>query len=514
MITSLLFGMNAIGQNIPESDTLKKIEIVNASSLRQITIDDSTVLETLSGNAICKQGATTLSGDSIILNKRLGTVEVFGNVHINDADTVNTYSGYLLYESKAQLAHLKSKIRFVDKQMQLFTDDLEYDVKSGIAKYRNGGKVINNKTILTSKDAVYYSDTKDAFFYEQVQLTDPKYTMKADSLRYNTYFKNAYFISPTDIKSTTSRVTTTSGSYNLETGKAFFSDKTEIRDQSIYLSGNKMAIDEKSNIIQVEENGKFIDSINKFMIIGNQIMINQKNSSFLATRKPVMILYKDNDSTFIAADTLFSGKRARFIDPEDHKKSSLKPDSLRYFIGFHHVRIYNDSVQAISDSMHYTDMDSSFKLFNNPICWNGNTQLTGDTMFLYTKNQQPKEVNVFFNAMVINKTTQGFFNQMNGKTLNAYFKAGNIDNIRTKGNPAESIFYPQDNDSAYIGMNRSKADAIDIFFVDKTIHKIKYTNDVSGTLFPMNQIPAVLNQLKNFNWQDDKRPKSKLAIFE
>jgi lipopolysaccharide export system protein LptA len=240
-----------------------------------------------------------------------------------------------------------------------------------------------------------------------------------------------------------------------------------------------------------------------------------------------MILYRDNDSTYIAADTLFSGRRIK--DSTDKKITTTKDtlqkiqaidvnnhsqDTIRYFIGFHHVRIFNDSLQAVSDSLHYSTIDSAFKLFGNPICWNNNTQLTGDTIYLNTENQKAKQLYVFFNAMVINKTSDGLYNQMAGKTLNGFFKDGNIDYIRVKGSPAESIFYPQDNDSANIGMNRSKGDVIDIIFTNKEINRIKFINDVDGTLYPMNQIPAAVKFLKNFKWQDERRPKNKLELFE
>ena len=516
-------------QNLPSSslDTNRTIQIISARSLRQITINNSTVLETLAGNAIVKQGNTILYGDSIVLDKVLGIAEVFGNVHINDADTVNTYSQYLRYMGNEQMAYLSKDVKFTDGKAQLTTNNLEYNVKTGIATYKDGGKVINGKTILTSKEAVYYSDTKDVFFKKEVHLTDPKYNMHADSLRYNTAFKNAYFISPTHIVSSNGIIDTKSGNYNLETGEAVFFDKTIFRDSTRFISGNKVAFDEKNNIIQIEGNGKFIDSANHVIVLGNQIMIDKKNSTFLATRKPVMILYQNNDSTYISADTLFSGKRINDSSVSDKKyiKDSLnKPisieannkskDSIRYFIGFHHVRIFNDSLQAVSDSLHYSTEDSTFKLFQNPVCWNGDTQLSGDTMYMFTEKQQAKRLDVFNNAMVINKTKEGFFNQMSGKTIVGNFINGNIDVIRTKGSPAESIFYPQDNDSAYIGMNRSKGDAIDIIFINKTINKIKYINDVNGTLYPLKQIPAELKFLKNYNWQQNRRPKNKLELFE
>lgn len=201
----------------------------------------------------------------------------------------------------------------------------------------------------------------------------------------------------------------------------------------------------KNDIIQIEGNGKLVDSSNNVIVLGDQMIIDKKNSTFLATRKPVMIIFKNNDSTFITADTLYSGKRKNQVDSSVSitKTDAVKnSDSVKYFMGFHHVRIYNDSIQAVADSLHYSTIDSTFKLFKNPVCWNGNTQLSGDTIFLFTTNQQPKRVFIWNNAMVINKTSAGFYNQMTGRNMNAYFNDGTLDYIRTKGSPAESIFYP------------------------------------------------------------------------
>ncbi len=527
LISNHSFSQAATYTISPSADTNKTIEIINAKNLRQITINDSTILQTLSGNAKVKQGSTTLEGDSIVLNKRLGTAEVFGNVHINDADTVNTYSQYLKYIGNEQMAYLQNDVKLTDGRAKITTNNLEYNLKTGIAQYKNGGKVINDKTMLTSNEATYYSDTKDVLFINNVHLKDPKYNMTADSLRYNTAFKNAYFISPTHIISESGIIDTKSGNYNMETGEAVFFEKTIFRDSTRFISGNKVAFDEKSNMIQIEGNGKFVDSVNKIIVLGNQLLIDKKNSTFLATRKPVMILYQKDDSTYISADTLFSGRRmkdnvtANLKDSTDTLKNTIHidsnkntKDSIRFFIGFHHVKIFNDSLQAISDSLHYSSEDSTFKLFGNPVCWNNNSQLSGDTMYLFTEKQQAKKLYVFNNAIVVNKTKEGLFNQMAGKTLNGFFKEGNIDYIRVKGTPAESVFYPQDDDSAYIGMNKSKGDVIDIIFVSKNINSIKFINDVDGTLYPMNQIPAAIKFLKNFNWQDQKRPMNKLELFE
>ncbi|MEP6712093.1 MAG: hypothetical protein ABJA37_06750 [Ferruginibacter sp.] len=192
----------------------------------------------------------------------------------------------------------------------------------------------------------------------------------------------------------------------------------------------------------------------------------------------------------------------------------IKPDSIRYFLGFHHVKIFNDSIQAVSDSMYYSTEDSVFRLFQDPVFWNDKTQVSGDTMYLFTEIQKPKRLYVFNNGMVINKENDDVYNQITGRTINGYFKDGTIDYIRVKGSPAESVYYPQDDDSAYIGMNRSKGDVIDIYFIKKELNKIKFINNVDGTLYPLKQLPEDQKYLRGFKWMDNRRPKNKLELFE
>jgi hypothetical protein len=37
---------------------------------------------------------------------------------------------------------------------------------------------------------------------------------------------------------------------------------------------------------------------------------------------------------------------------------------------------------------------------------------------------------------------------------------------------------------------------------------------VNGTLYPMNQVPAEQKQLNGFKWLDNRRPRTKLELFE
>ncbi|MEO6404840.1 MAG: OstA-like protein [Ferruginibacter sp.] len=526
IIILIIFSGNYLYAQQPV-DSTREITILSGNSLSQKVVDAFTTLQILAGgNAKVKQGNTTLSGDSIILNPLTRVAEVFGNVHINDADSVHTYGQYLKYLGNERIAYIKKNVKLTDGKGTLYTDDLEYNLTTGIASYKNGGRVVNGTTVLTSANAVYYSDTKDVYFKQYVHLTDPKYDIVADSLLYNTFFKTATFISPTRIKTKEGgTINTKSGTYNLETGEAITDDYTAYTDSTRSLSGKKMAYEEKSGILQVQENGKLVDSVNKVTVLGNIILLDKFKNSFLAAGKPVMILYRGTDSTYIAGDTLFSGIRKydtvthnTIIKQDTLQKITLSnasnQDSIRYFLAFHHVRIFNDSLQSVADSLYYSTEDSVFRLFKDPVVWNGKTQLTGDTIYMFTEKQQPKRLYVFNNGMVINKTDENLYNQVAGRNINAYFIKGIIDYVRVKGSPAESIFYPEDEDSAYVGMNRSSGDVIDLYFEKQELNKVKFQNNVEGILYPLNQVPAGTNRLKNFKWLDGRRPKNKLELFE
>jgi lipopolysaccharide export system protein LptA len=636
----LCFGKTLHAQQpvvLPQpSDTIRIINIVQSKNLREKTIDSATTIETAAGDVIIKEGLTTTYCDSVVINRRTNEVEAFGNVHINDNDSIHTYAQYLKYIGGDRIAYLKKGVKLTDKKGTLLTEDLEYNLRTGIATYKNGGRVLNGKTVLISNEGVYYTNTKDVYFKNKVHLINSRYDIKTDSLLYNIASDETRFIAPTHIVSKDGIIDTKSGIYNLKTGQAIFYERTNFKDSVRSFIADKVLSDEKTGIIQLDGRAKLVDSVNKVTVIANHIELNKKENSFLAYNKPVMILYKDNDSTYIAADTLFSGLRkydivqgrriekneikdtlkkvvavnadtkdstdvfkgrrkrddllnkllvkkdssqkivlpdagetdtatlnlikkdslqkGQFVKTDSVKKEIIinvnKPDtaltgitkrdslqkkqliktdtlkkavainlnakdtSIRYFLAFHHVRIFNDSLQSVSDSLYYSTEDSTFKLFGQPLVWNGKSQIAGDTIYMYTENQKPKRVYVFYNSIVINQTADQLFNQIAGRTLNGYFKSGELDYIRVKGSPAESIFYPQDDDSAYTGMNRSSGDVIDVYFVKKELNKVKFVNNVDGVMYPIRQIPTDKKQLKNFKWQDARRPKNKLELFE
>src|SRR5690349_15852834 len=191
------------------TDTTKKVEILAAKKLEFLKTNDTTELQILVGNVKLRQGSTLFYCDSCIINNRIHILEAFGNVHINDGDTANAFSDYLRYLTDKRVAYLQKNVRLTDGKATLTTDNLEYDVDTKLGIYTNGGRVVNKKSVLTSLEGYYYTDLKDIYFKKNVELKDPAYFLKADSLLYNTQSEVARFIAKTFIRDSSNRTIVT-----------------------------------------------------------------------------------------------------------------------------------------------------------------------------------------------------------------------------------------------------------------------------------------------------------------
>ncbi|MFT4024778.1 MAG: OstA-like protein, partial [Flavihumibacter sp.] len=183
------------------TDTTDIVVIKHADRLRYQRKDSVTEYQMLAGKVFLQQNNTKFYCDSASINQRTGVVEAFGNVHINDADSIHTYSQYLIYYSDTKKAYLTKNVRLTDGKGELTTNELEYDTDTKIGIYTNGGKVVSGKTVLTSQQATYYGDMKDVYFKNDVRMRDPDTDVDADSLLYNTETQKVTFITETLIRS-------------------------------------------------------------------------------------------------------------------------------------------------------------------------------------------------------------------------------------------------------------------------------------------------------------------------
>ena len=503
-------------------DSIRVVYIWHSDTLRQERKDTSSV-QSLFGHVKLQQEKTLFYCDSVAINQNTNIVEAFGNVHINDSDTTNIYSQYMKYFVDKKLIIFKKQVTLTDGKGILTTEELQYDMNQRIGNYLSGGKVVNETTTITSEDGTYYAETKDVFFKKNVVLKDPAYDLKADSLLYNTEKKIATFITETYIRDSSGRtIRTREGYYDLFHHRAEFGMRPKITDGSQTIVGDSVRFDDSTGLSTATGNAVFRDTAQGVAVIANLMIADRKANTLLAIEKPLMILKEDQDSIYITADTLFSGTIPDSVLAKEDTLAGGTPrpvhnrgdSSTRYLQGYHNVRIFSDSLQGVADSLYYSGIDSVFRMFTNPILWASGKQITGDTIYLYTKNKKPERLYVFENGLVVAKSGNNMYDQVKGNTLNGFFRNGEIDYMRAKGS-AESVYYIKDDSMALVGVNKvTQADVIDMIFLNKELHKVVLRNDAQGTMYPIRQVNLDDMRLRNFKWLDERRPKSKSELFQ
>lgn len=510
------------------SSEAKRLDILFADRYNLLT-KDSTTFVSLAGNVKVQQGKTFFFADSAVLNRSLNMLEAFGNVHINDADSVHTYAQYLKYLGKEKKAFLKNKVRLTDGKGTLTTEELEYDVTVKIGTYLKGGKLVSKKSTLTSKEGYYYGDTKDVIFKKKVLMVDPDTKITTDTLQYNTSTELTTFTAPTVIYNIKDKRTiyTREGFYDTRNKKAELYKRSVIEDSSSTFTADEMAFDDSTGLGEFRGNAVYRtkDSTEGFDMIANNIKTNKKKNALVATQKPLLIIKQKADTIYITADTLYSAKLSDLkklrkvpqvrdsLLPRPIPKKGEEDSTDKFFEAYYNVRIYSDSLQAGGDSLFYSLQDSVFRLYKSPVVWANNNQITGDTIYLYLKKKKPERLYVFENALAINRLDSAdYYNQLKGRTINALFTDGQITSMRAKGN-AENIYYAQDDYKKFVGVNKSSADVIDIFFDDNKPKKVIFLRNLDGTTYPMRQVNHNELRLRGFKWIIDKRPKSKFDIL-
>ena len=546
-----------------QTDTVRNGKTITIISADRYNFQQFDTIQyvSLAGHAIVQQEKTIFSADSIVLNQKLNTLEAVGNVHINDADSIHTYSQYLRYVGKEKKAYLSKGVKLTDGKATLTTDNLIYDVQLKTGTYTNGGKVVNGKTVLTSTEGYYYGDTRDVYFKKKVVMIDPEFKMYTDTLMYNLTTSISTFVTSTKIINGKRTITTTDGYYDTKKKNGYFNKRSFIDDSTYTFAADKTAIDEVSGLSEYQGNAVYRskDTVGGYDLIAGNIKINKKTNSFLATKKPILLIKQEKDTIYISADTLYSSKlsllrktrlvpevRERPITEKTINKSSkrdstkqftagidsllsikkaihkpLKPplkdtNNDRFFEAYYNVKIFSDSMQAVSDSMFYSLEDSTFRLYTNPIAWSQDNQITGDTMLLFLENKHPERLYVYENALTIQKVGKNYYNQVKGNSINAYFLKGKMDHLRAKGN-AETIYYGTDDRNKFVGVNQANCDVIDMYFEkvkdDSKPQRIVLRNNLQGTATPMGQVNHDELRLRGFHWLIDKRPKSKFDIL-
>ena len=452
----------------------------------------------LNGDVCFRHDSSYMYCDSAYFFEQTNSLEAFSNVRMEQGDTLFVYGDYLFYDGNTQVAYLRENVRMENGQVTLFTDSLNYERIPNIGYYFEGGLIVDSLNQLSSFYGQYSPETKLAVFNDSVQVEHPDFTLYSDTLHYDTESKVATILGPSVIVSDSGTIHTSRGWYDTVNNTSLLLDQSQVESGEKILIGDSIFYNRDTGMGEVYGNMSLIDTAQHVTLQGEYGYYNEQTGYAFATDSARFLEYSQGDTLFLHADTL----------------QMVTVDSVyREIKAYYGVRFYRIDMQGVCDSMQFNTRDSVLYMYTEPVLWNEQYQLYGDTIAIYMNDSTIEYAHVIQFAFAAQHVDSSYYNQLKGNDLKAYFEGQAVHQIDVAGN-AESIFYPLEKDGAKVGMNETKSGFLTIWVKDNKLDKLKIWPSPVGSMTPIPDLKPDQKMLKDFYWFDYLRPKNRDDIYE
>ena len=537
----------------------KKVVLEKADRLFKNDLDPYMVVV---GQVHFSKGPMQMYCDSAHYYPETSSFDAFGNVRMEQGDTLFVYADELNFDGPGEIAYLfgpdpEKPVRLINRDVTLTTDIFTYDLVSELGYYNTGGTLTDRNNRLTSVEGEYLPPTKEANFYDDVHLHSlrPNDTLDiyTDSLFYNTVSHVASFTSPTKIINNDGIINSSDGTYNTDTGEGKLYRHSSVRTISnnvrrggTVLAGDTLIYDRRTGIGEAFGNMSITDSVKQSKLSGDYGYYNEIIDSAYVTGRALAMEYSEGDTlymhgTYITSvlhvdtvrkeiktkvpapavadsallDSLMSDTLAtdsieqKFIEKVEIQETV---DSTHIVTAWPRVRFYRTDMQGLCDSMVFIQRDSCLHMLRHPIVWNEGQQIFGNSIIVHVNDSTVDRANLPDFGFIAQEIEPGFYNQLTGKKMNAYFVGGQIDRLEVDGS-VQAIFFPEESDSTINKMTQVESSFLNAWFKDGNIRRMKMWPASNGTVTPLYLARRSQLLLPKFEWYAPLRPTSPLDVF-
>lgn len=459
----------------------------------------STEYQILRGNVVFRKEGVFMYCDSAYFYDSSNSLDAFGNVKMNQGDTLFVYSDVMYYSGTDEIAQLRYNVRLENGDMTLYTDSLDYDMVENLGYYFEGGRIVDTENELVSVYGQYDPDTKDAEFLFDVELRNEKYVMRTDTLHYNTDTHIADIVGPTTIVSDSNIIYSQRGWYDTEADRATLFDRSLlVGNNGIKLTGDTLYYDRVAGYGEAFSNMVLTDSIRNSILDGDYGFHNEKENSSFATLRARAREVNDGDTLYLHGDTI---------------RTYMLEDSSRVMIAEPNVRFFRFNIQGLCDSMTYVQRDSMLYMDKHAILWSGDRQITGNSIDIHMNDSTVDYALLPDYGFMAEFIGEVYFNQLSGKEMKAYFINQELRQLDVSGN-VQLIMYPMEEDSTYNKLVDAESSYMTVLLKpQQEIDKITMWPEVTGNVTPLYLSKKSQYYLDGFAWYDVLRPKTPDDIF-
>ncbi len=446
----------------------EKIELKNADELSGKVIDGQNVREA-NGNVEFAQGNVKVYCNSATQFIDVNRVELRGNVKIYQ-DTLTLLTSKAVYFGDDKKAVCEGGVTLKDPNATLRANNGVYFFNETKAVFKGNVIIINPQYNITSDELTYLRNTEDSFAKGNVIVKTDSAVIKAASIDFFRQQGKTFAYGSVSIESDSTIIySDTATNYSAEKKSVATGNvKIETLDKSIIITGNSMENYERENYTILKDSAK------------------------------LMRAEEGKDTVFIYSNIMEAYRN--------------KPE---YYVAEGDVRfIRNDFYSKCGRAVYYKD-NESVSLSKEPVVWQENMQMTGDSIFAELPENKlqsvfvrkiPELKNSVVSFVVSGNADEYFkdrYDQISGDDVTIKFVSNKINFIEVKKN-SRSIYFVYDNDKAN-GINNIEGDNMYIYFgEDEKVEKIKVESDPKGEYIPENLLGTANLTLPGFNLREDK----------
>ena len=432
-------------------------------------------------------------------------VKAFGNVSLNQGDTIVMNSRYAEYNGKTQFAFATGDVNLRSPDSNLVTDTIYFDRSIQQAYYKSWGTITNKENTLKSKSGRYFLNSKKYVFKTAVTVVNPQVTIKTNNLDFYDNSGHAYVYGPSTITSKENVINTTKAFYDTKNDVGKLLDKSNIVYNNRKVEGDIINYDRKKNFAKATNNVKITDTINNMIATGHYAEVYRniggtKRDSMFITKKALI-------KTLVEKDTMYlHGKKILVTGPIENRTTRA----------FNNVRFFKTDMSGKCDSIHANNKDELTKLIGRPVIWNSDNQMTGDEIHLVGNNKTEKldSLKILNNAFLIQKDTLGEdnYNQVKGQFLYGKFKDNKLYEVDLIKN-TEKIYFMYNDKNEMVGIDKGVSSSINMQLEDNKILELTSFKQILSDTYPDKDFPKNARRLRGFVWRIDEKINSIEDIF-
>ncbi len=497
---------NLIKPSIPSANRYQKDKVFLEYADR-LSLTEGQDYQLLIGNVQFRKGDMFMYCDSAHFYEQTNSLDAFGNVKMEQGDTLFVYADELDYDGNLELAILYAnegkKVKLINNDVKLETDIFNYDLGINLGYYEVGGVLTDKQNRLTSLQGEYSPSTKDANFYLDVHLNSISESdtldMFTDTLSYNTGTHVAELVCFTEILNNRGTILAQSGTYNTSTNLADLYDRSLIitKDGNT-LTGDTIYYDRNNGYGEAYGNMILTDSAHQSSVHGEYGFYNQLIDSALVTGKACAKEYSKKDTLYLHGDTI--------------RTFMLQEDTTRVMIANPRVRFYRSDLQGLCDSLSFTQRDSILYMHHHPIVWSGNRQIFGNIIQIHLNDSTADWAKLPDFGFAAEHIAEEFYNQLSGKEMTAYFTNGTLSHLDVSGN-VQVIYLPMESDSTYNKIGNIESSFLSADFSKNQLDYMRFWSETPGKLTPLYLSKKSIYYLPQFKWYESLRPKDQQDIF-